>query len=81
MLIFSLLTIRHIRQRRVIPTANHAIEENQRSSDENHLLRMALAQCVFIAIATTIYAAGQWYTTLTAEQSKSSLQVAIDNLF
>ncbi|CAF0815611.1 unnamed protein product [Adineta ricciae] len=81
MLIFSLLTIRHVRQRRVIPTASHSIEENQRSSGDNHLLRMALAQCGFIAIATTIYAVGQWYTTLTAEQSKSSLQVAIDNLF
>ena len=41
---------------------------------------MALAQCLIVGLTTTAYAADQLYTTLTANQVKSSLQLAKDNL-
>jgi hypothetical protein len=41
---------------------------------------MVLVQCLIVGSTTTAYAAGQWYSTLTSNQVKDSLQLAKDNL-
>ncbi|UJR11481.1 hypothetical protein I4U23_015660 [Adineta vaga] len=81
MLAFSLLTIRHIRKRRVKPTTNQASQANQSSRNDRNLLRMVFIQCLVVGSTTTAYAIMQLYTTLTVNQSKTSLQLARDGLF
>jgi hypothetical protein len=41
---------------------------------------MVLVQCLVVGFTTTIYAVVQWYITLTANQVKSNLQLARENL-
>jgi hypothetical protein len=42
---------------------------------------MVLIQCLIVGSTTTAYSITQWYTTLTSNQVKNSLQLTIENLF
>lgn len=80
MLTLSLLTIRRVHRRPIVPKALATNRLNHHSSKDRSLLRMVLVQCLVIGFTTSVYAAGQWYTTLTASQVKSNVQLARDNL-
>jgi len=80
MLVFSLLTIRHVRHRRIIPVINQINQTSRNSSTDRNLIRMVLFQCLVVGLTTSSYAGLQWYTSLTSNQVKNSLQVAKDNL-
>lgn len=67
MLVFSLLTVRHVHQRQIMRIANVSNQIAHSTSKDRHLLRVVLAQCLLFAIA-------QWYITFTTNQTKSSLQ-------
>jgi hypothetical protein len=80
MLIFSLLTIRHVRHRRVIPVTNQLNTGDGNSARDRHLFRMVFVQCLVVGLTTSSYAMSQWYMTLTAYEVKTNLQLARDNL-
>ncbi|CAF1246138.1 unnamed protein product [Adineta ricciae] len=75
MLLFGLLTLKNIRQQRFIIPA--AIDHNQtiRRTDAQ-LLRMLLAQVIFIIIFTLPLSILQLYSSFTGNFSKTALQLA-----
>ncbi|CAF1031686.1 unnamed protein product [Adineta ricciae] len=81
MLIFSLLTIRHVRSRRIMPTAQATSAHHNGSNKEKNLIRMALFQCLLVGSTTIAYAICQFYIIFTTDNVKSSLRVAIENVF
>ncbi|UJR34487.1 hypothetical protein I4U23_021895 [Adineta vaga] len=80
MLHFSILTIRHVRNRHKIPAITTA-NQIKISNRDNHLLRMALVQCLFVGLTTLIYAGFQLYSSLSINQRKDRLQMKKDSLF
>lgn len=80
MLIFSLLTIRHVHSRRIMPTANVTNAHHSGSPKEKNLVRMALFQCLLVGSTTILYAILQFYITFTTNDVKVPLRTAIENV-
>jgi hypothetical protein len=79
MLLFGFLTLGNLRQRRrILPTAT-GINQTARRTDVQ-LGRMLIAQVLVIVIATLPITVYQLYASLTANLTKSSVQVAQENL-
>jgi hypothetical protein len=72
MFIFTLLTLRNVRQgkRRTAPQNNQIILRNSRWSTERQLIQMTLGQCLALGLPTTAYSIGSLYVA-----SKVNLQL------
>ncbi len=77
MFIFSFLTIRHAKHRRILPST---IQDRTNSTKDRDLLLMALVQCLCIGLTTSLFSFTQLYISLTTNQVTDSLQVAKNNL-
>jgi hypothetical protein len=81
MFVFSILTLRNIKYRRILPTTI-APNQDERNSDKNkNLLRMALVQCLCIGLTTILFGITQLYVLITPSRVTSNLQIAKSNLF
>ena len=79
MLIFGLLTLRHIRQtRRVRDRLSNANQHQNLQNTNRHFLRMLLVQCVVVIITSAPFSIGWLYVSLTPNQD--IIQVAKNNL-
>ncbi|CAF1481477.1 unnamed protein product [Adineta steineri] len=79
MLLFGFLTLNNIRQRRqVVPTVAGTNQLVRRT--DNQLLRMLIAQMLVIIISTLPFSVYQLYAAFTSNFSKSTLQLAQENL-
>lgn len=83
MFLFSFLTIRRIRNRRiVIANTIHAHQDRRNINNvkDRNLLRMALVQCICIGFTTSCFSFCQLYISITTYQVKDSFQIAKENL-
>ncbi|CAF0840737.1 unnamed protein product [Adineta steineri] len=82
MLIFGLLTLFNIHQRRrqILPNASD-INNRKREKTSRQMLIMLIVQCTFITICTMPTALQRFYTYFTSTQQKSTTQKALDQLF
>lgn len=83
MFLFSLLTIRHIKQRRIVVPTSAPLDQDRRNSTatkDKNLLRMALVQCLSIGLTTSLFSITQLYISLTTNQVKDNFQLAKENL-
>jgi hypothetical protein len=81
MFLFSVLTLRNIKLRRIQPSTI-APNQDERNSDKNkNLLRMALVQCLCIGLTTSLFSISQLYVLITSSQVITNLQLAKNNLF
>jgi hypothetical protein len=82
MLIFTLLTLRNMRQgkRRLAPQDNQTVPRHGRWSTERQLLRMALVQCLALG-STTAYSIGALYIASKADLQKNAAEVANETFF
>jgi len=78
MLLFGFLTLRNVRQHRQIVRRFQENSNNRRT--DSQLLRMLATQVIVIIIATLPFSLYQLYTSFTTTISKSTYQVAQDNL-
>lgn len=74
MLLFSLLTIYHIRTRRVTPTGSFINHMTRDSIKDRYLVRMTFIQCLFVGLTTTTYAITQLYISIISNQVQNRLQ-------
>ncbi|CAF3714352.1 unnamed protein product [Adineta steineri] len=81
MFVFSVLTIRHVKHRRIAPSINQVNQGERTLYKEKGLLRMALVQCLCIGLTTTLFSISQLYVSITTVYAKSNLQLAKENLF
>ncbi|CAF1212532.1 unnamed protein product [Adineta steineri] len=79
MLLFGFLTLNNIRRHRRavsnVPRTNQILRRT-----DNQLLRMLIAQVFMIIIATLPFSIYQLYTSFTSSFTKSTLQIAQENL-
>ncbi|CAF4064601.1 unnamed protein product, partial [Adineta steineri] len=81
MFVFSVLTIRHVKRRRIAPFINQVNQGERTLYKEKGLLRMALVQCLCIGLTTTLFSISQLYVSITTVYAKTNLQLAKENLF
>jgi hypothetical protein len=81
MFIFSFFTIRHVKNRRIVPSTNPSNQDERNSSKNRSLIRMALVQCLCIGLTTSFFSVSQLYISITTGQVKDNLRLAKDNLF
>jgi hypothetical protein len=78
MLLFGLLTLKNVRQRRQL--VRRAGENTAIRRTDTQLLRMLTAQVLVIIIATLPFSIIQLYSALTGSFTKSTLRIAQENL-
>jgi uncharacterized membrane protein (UPF0182 family) len=78
MLVFGLLTLRNVRQRRHL--VRRAGENRAIRRTDTQLLRMLTAQVLVIIIATLPFCVFQLYSALTSSFTKITLRIAQENL-
>jgi hypothetical protein len=78
MLVFGLLTLRNVRQRRHL--VRRARENTAIRRTDTQLLRMLTAQVLVIIIATLPFCVFQLYSAFTSSFTKSTLRIAQENL-
>jgi len=81
MFLFSVLTLRNIKHRRIQPTTIGSNQDERNSDKNKNLLRMALVQCLCIGLATSLFSISQLYILITSSRVTSNLQIAKSNLF
>ena len=80
MFLFSFFTIRHVKNRRIVPSTIVSNQDERNSHKDKNLLRMALVQCLCIGLTTSFFSIIQLYISITTGQVKNNLQLAKDNL-
>jgi len=79
MLLFGLLTLNNLRQRRqIVPRASQGNQVVRRT--DTQLLRMLTAQVLVIIICTLPFSIYRLYSTFTANLVKDTLRIAQENL-
>jgi hypothetical protein len=81
MFLFSILTLRNIKHRRILPSTIGSNQDERNSDKNKNLLRMALVQCLCIGLTTSLFSISQVYVLVTSSQVIGNLQLAKNNLF
>jgi hypothetical protein len=78
MFIFTLLTLRNIRQgkRRLAPQNHQTVSRQSRSSTDRQLIQMTFGQCLALGLPTTAYSVGSLYIASKADLQKNTVQEA-----
>jgi hypothetical protein len=78
MLIFTLLTLRNVRQgkRRLAPENNQNVPRQSRWSTERQLIQMTLGQSLALGLPTTAYSIGSLYVASQADLQLDAAQEA-----
>ena len=83
MFIFTILTLRNVRQgkRRLAPQQNNeTVPRQNRWSNERQLIQMTIGQCLALGLPTTAYSIGSLYIASKADLQKNALEEANETL-